>query len=50
MNVLTVGPSGPILWEPSFVFVCDSKTGSCTFIAIAPMIEERTSEASNSFL
>jgi len=45
-NTNTDGPSGPIFCEPSFVLVCDSNTGSCTFIAIAATIEARMSAAS----
>lgn len=40
------GPSGPTSVDPSFVFVCDSKTGSITFTLIPPTIPERTSLAS----
>ena len=42
--------SGEIVVDPSLVFVCDSNTGSCTLIAIAPTILARISEGSNSFL
>ena len=48
MKLRTVGPSGPMSFEPSFVLVCDSNIGSSTFTLIAAMTEVRTSAASKS--
>jgi hypothetical protein len=42
--------SGEIVVDPSLVLVCDSNTGSCTLMAMAPTILARISDGSNSFL
>ena len=42
--------SDPISVEPNLVLVCDSKTGSITFMLIAVTIDFRTSEASKPLL
>ena len=39
-------PPGAITEEPSFVFVCDSNTGSCTRTATAASMDCRMSAAS----
>ena len=45
-NSFRLGPSGPTAAEPSFVFVCDSNTGSITRTATAASIDWRMSAAS----
>ena len=50
MNFATVGPSGPISFEPNFVLVWLSKTGSSTLILMAATIPERMSEYSKFLL
>jgi len=46
MKFRTVGPFGPISFEPSFVLVCDSNIGSSTLTLIAAITDVRTSAAS----
>ena len=50
IKLRTEGPPGAMSFEPNFVFVCDSNTGSCTLMLTAPMMEVRMSEVSKSFL
>ena len=50
MNVRTVGPFGPTSLEPNLVLVCDSKTGSSTFMETAETIDLRISDASKPLL
>ena len=50
MKFLIVGPLGAIFFDPNFVLVCDSKTGSSTLMLMAATIDVLISDGSKSFL